>query len=661
MKTMILFISALILANLSFGQTLLTEGWESAANNSNVPPAGWGIDLISGPDITYYTAMGQFPTVAPFEGSRLVDFYSFIYVTGTNRLKRTTPISTMGYSNITVDFEWYTDPGYAGSTLEGVIVQWSTDGITWTNAGTTWMRWAPTAQWVLETQALPVGASNQPTLYVAFKFNAEYGNDCHMDLVHIKAGNPPLPAPLLLTATNTNVSCFGGSNGSIDLTVTGGTTPYNYLWSNGATTQDLNGLSPGIYSVTVTDALGQTATLSAFILQPFALTLSEYNNNVSCNGGSDGFIVLTVIGGTPPYSYLWSNGVRTKNLSNLFAGIYSVTVTDAHGCTSTAQATISQPEPLAVNTTLTQPILCNGGTGCIAADVTGGKAPYTYHWSDNSTGSSLCAHAGTYSVTVTDNNQCSANTSINLPQPASLYINAGENQLVYYGYPPAACTTLSWSGASGGVPPYTIQWSTGQTSQIITICPTVTTYYTVTIKDANNCTFSDQVKVCVADIRCGNGNNLGKKVYICHFPPGNPENAHTLCIDTSAVKAHLQMGDLLGPCDLDRTCTDSKSAVSISGDNTQITNDGNISLDAFPNPFSESVTITFTCTDEGNVSVKLIDHIGRQTALLFEKKVEKEVQYRVEVDGSKLSPGLYFCVLQHSDGTMKIKKLIYIK
>src|ERR1035438_2840319 len=122
---MIAMLSTIFMANQGKAQTtLLTEGWETAAAGSNVPPAGWGIDLLGYTNITYYLTSGTYPTVAPFEGSRLVDFYSYSFGTPTtNRLKRTTAISTVGYSSITVDFEWYRDNGYQGYNTEGVYIE----------------------------------------------------------------------------------------------------------------------------------------------------------------------------------------------------------------------------------------------------------------------------------------------------------------------------------------------------------------------------------------------------------------------------------------------------------------------------------------------------------------------------------------------------------
>ena len=191
--------------NLYSQTTLLTEGWESTTDNSNVPPAGWGLDIVTGANITYYVSSGTNPTVTPFEGSRLVNFMSNTYPGISNRLKTTSSISTVGYPIITVDFEWYTDNGWNGY-FDGVTVQWSTNGTTWNNTSF-FNRYDVTNQWVLESVSLPAGAGNQATLYVAFLFRSAYGDDCHMDIMHVngyQSASPP-------TATTNAASHISGS------------------------------------------------------------------------------------------------------------------------------------------------------------------------------------------------------------------------------------------------------------------------------------------------------------------------------------------------------------------------------------------------------------------------------------------------------------------
>ncbi|MBC9813890.1 SprB repeat-containing protein, partial [Crocinitomicaceae bacterium CZZ-1] len=190
-----------------------------------------------------------------------------------------------------------------------------------------------------------------------------------------------LTEPPVLTASTTavtyaggwNVSCNGASDGAIDLTVSGGTPGYSYVWNNGATTEDLSGLTAGTYSVTITDANGCTNTQTITLTEPPVLTASTtavtYAGgwNVSCNGASDGAIDLTVGGGTPGYSYVWNNGATTEDLSGLTAGTYSVTITDANGCTNTQTITLTEPPVLTASTTAVTyaggwNVSCNGAS-----------------------------------------------------------------------------------------------------------------------------------------------------------------------------------------------------------------------------------------------------------------------------------------------------------
>src|SRR5690606_37372247 len=190
-----------------------------------------------------------------------------------------------------------------------------------------------------------------------------------------------------------NVSCNGESDGAIDLYVQGGCLPYTYLWSTGATTEDLSGLPAGTYDVTVSDANGTTVSGSITLTEPDALTLSgqplEYQggNNISCNGEEDGSIDLTVTGGCAPYTFNWSNGETTEDISNLGAGTYTATVTDQNGCEETISFTLTQPDTLKIINPIITNVTCAGGNdGSIEITVTGGAAPYNFYWSNGATG-----------------------------------------------------------------------------------------------------------------------------------------------------------------------------------------------------------------------------------------------------------------------------------
>ncbi|WP_284652927.1 beta strand repeat-containing protein, partial [Flavobacterium buctense] len=229
------------------------------------------------------------------------------------------------------------------------------------------------------------------------------------------------PTALVATTTQTNVSCFAGNNGSVTATVTGGTSPYTILWSNGATTFTLNNLLAGTYTGVITSANGCTANVSATVTQPTALVASTTQTNVSCFAGTNGSVTATVTGGTSPYTILWSNGATTFTLNNLLAGIYTGVITSANGCTANVSATVTQPTALVATTTQTN-VSCFAGTnGSVTATVTGGTSPYTILWSNGATTFTLNnLLAGIYTGVITSANGCTANVSATVTQPTAL-------------------------------------------------------------------------------------------------------------------------------------------------------------------------------------------------------------------------------------------------
>jgi hypothetical protein len=307
--------------------------------------------------------------------------------------------------------------------------------------------------------------------------------------VSVAVGTPPT-----LVVSSSGSSC-GGADGAVELTVSGGSPSYIFNWSNGATTEDLTGIPAGAYFVTVTDAAGCTATSRIAVSDIPAPTLAETHQAVSCAGGTDGAIDVSITsGGTPPFSYLWSNGEIIQDVSGLAAGNYGVTVTDDNGCIAAIAATITEPTAVTLDFTKTNVNCFGESTGAINLNVSGGTPGYNYSWTKDGLAfggntqdlSSLAA--GTYIVTVTDANNCTAMITIVITQPAT---GLSTTPMV---------TNVSCFGDTdgqiilavmGGTAPYTYAWTGtgGFTASTQNISGLAAGTYNVTITDDLGCTF----------------------------------------------------------------------------------------------------------------------------------------------------------------------------
>lgn len=290
-----------------------------------------------------------------------------------------------------------------------------------------------------------------------------------------------------------NVSCFGLSDGQATASGTGGTTPFAYSWSNGATTATASSLAAGTYSVTITDFNGCVDSSSVTITQPTVLVASaSVDSNVTCFGFANGGGTSSATGGVTPYTYSWSNSATTAVISGIVAGTYSITVTDSNGCTDSASITITQPPAMISTSVVDSNVTCNGlSDGGVSTSTTGGVTPYTYSWSTGSTATSLTGlTAATYSVTVTDSNGCTDSSSAIVTEPALLVATSVLDSNV-------SCNGFSDGGATvsgtGGTTAYTYSWSTGAVTASITGLTAGT--YSVTITDANDCTDSASITI----------------------------------------------------------------------------------------------------------------------------------------------------------------------
>ena len=338
-------------------------------------------------------------------------------------------------------------------------------------------------------------------------------NQC-VETVNITVGNST--GNLTISSDQlVNENC-GNTDGSIDISVAGGTLPYLFSWDNGSSTEDISGLSAGNYVVTITDGNGCTFSNTYTIINNTGnLAASAQITNEICGNGS-GAINLSVTGNVGTLSYLWSNGETTQDLSNLSAGLYSCTITDANGCvlTSSSYNLINESSTLVLsNTTITNEN-CNNGQGDIDITIQGGTSPINYLWSNSETTEDISGLSeGTYSATITDDNGCQVQTGtlnlFNTPGALNVTTDLVTNEICNNGAGAIAIST------SGGLAPITYAWSNGSTSEDISSLSAGA--YTLTASDGNGCIFNYSESVSntsgtlqldnavITDENCNNG------------------------------------------------------------------------------------------------------------------------------------------------------------
>lgn len=294
------------------------------------------------------------------------------------------------------------------------------------------------------------------------------------------------PTLLTLSTNSTPVSCFGGNNGTASAIVNGGTIPYIYLWNDplNQNTSIASSLIAGTYQITITDANGCTRNESVIITQPVAaLSLTSTLTNISCAGSNNGSIVTETTGGTLPYSYSWSHGENTSSIYNLPAGSFTVTVTDANGCTYSNTWSLTEPVALSY-VGLVTPVSCYGTSdGSIAFTVSNGTPPYNYLWSNQANTSSLTnTFAGNYQVTVTDANNCTITASYTIAEPQKVTVSITGDQTICLGQ-----STSLMASVTGGTAPYVLHWNNGSNQTSITVSPTTETSYELFATDSKSC------------------------------------------------------------------------------------------------------------------------------------------------------------------------------
>lgn len=299
------------------------------------------------------------------------------------------------------------------------------------------------------------------------------------------------PPEILANATVIPIGCDTSGTGSIITNTSGGTPPYNYLWSNTSTTANILNLSAGSYILTITDSVGCIMTNTYVILQAIPVNFTSSSTSATC-GSANGTATITVTSGTPPFSYSWTPPVSTgPTATGLTAGTYYITVTDSNGCLKIDSVVVNTTSTVTVSV-FVAPVSCDPGTGGTATANPIGTPPYTYQWSPSGGNGQTATNLppGTYTVLVTDSNLCTAtDTAVIVPViPISFTTTTINAQCNNSNSGSASITTTT-----GGTAPYNYAWSNGSTNSSITgVAPGT---YTFVITDVNSCTATGTVTI----------------------------------------------------------------------------------------------------------------------------------------------------------------------
>ncbi len=482
-----------------------------------------------------------------------------------------------------------------------------------------------------------VNAISRVSLY---NFNTSVGV---WDNITIGQGNSPVN-----TSVITSPNCNGGSDGAIDLSVTGGSPAYNYIWSNGATTQDVTALAAGTYLVTVSDQVPCSTITSIVVTEPALLTAVTQPTDASCNGAADGSITNNISGGVAGYSCVWSNGSTAQNINALPAGTYSVTVTDTNGCSTVASAAVQEPSAIVIADSTLSPS-CNGDSnGAVLVTPTGGAGNYSYLWSTGDTFATVSSlPAGAYTVTVTDGSGCGIVASVSVVDPAMVTDSVLASLPACIGDANGSINLIPL----GGTPGYSYLWSNGSTTQNIN--GLVAGSYTVVITDSNGCTGMDTMNLAdpAAIVASGvTGDDTGSNNGSIDLTVSGGTGSLSYLWSTGATTQDLTglaagtymvtITDANGCTDVQTFTVDLVIAVGQAL---------NVGVNVVPNPFATAFTVQLSGLGNASAQLSLTDLNGR---LLWEMSNVTSNQVLVE---PILPAGIYFLEVHVGDHSKTIK------
>ena len=321
-----------------------------------------------------------------------------------------------------------------------------------------------------------------------YQINITDGNNCEF----IQQFNVTQPDLLAVSSNITHVKCYGETTGEIDITISGGSSPFLTNWSNNQSNEDLINIPSGLYSVAISDANDCFVSSEYVVNQPEEILSSINTTDLLCNNVSEGIINIEVEGGTPGYTYSIDDGQSYQNSNdfiNLSAGNYSVWIKDNNDCLQNKLVTIIEPTGFSTNVNIQNILGCYGdATGSIDFQLSGNTPPYSYQWSNNeSTASISSLIAQEYEVVVSDINDCEMIYSYLITQP--------EQMILTYDVQQASCEEKNdgaiFAAVTGGTSPINFQWGSGENTQnILDLSKGI---YSLSVEDASGCILPTEI------------------------------------------------------------------------------------------------------------------------------------------------------------------------
>ena len=474
---------------------------------------------------------------------------------------------------------------------------------------------------------------------------------CHSELVPVVANvniidNNP---------SSTNATCTA-SNGSATVAPTGGSTPYNYLWSTGGTNASAASLPPASYTITVTDDIG-CEQIDVINVGSNTLTITSTTSTVDVNCANAGSATATATNGSGSPTYLWSNGATTATANNLAAATYTVTITDANGCVGTNTATVNDNSITIMGTTNSSDASCGQSNGSASATPTNGVGSYSFLWSNGATDATINnVSANNYSVTITDGNGCTGVLNVSVNNANGPTSSASSTNVLCNGMATGTATATA-SGGTGGL---SYLWSNGATDAVAT--GLVAGIYSVTITDGNACTAFETVTVTepsalmaasvVTDVSSAGGNDGaidltttgGTSGYMFNWSNGaTTEDINNL---TSGMY-YVTITDANG-------CTVMDSVFVQDGPTSIRSTELALFVNLYPNPSNSTTILDFGLAKESDVQIRVVDVLGQ---VLQENAYSKIKELKYAIDVSEYPAAVYFVQLVVGD-QMVSKRLV---